>query len=143
VEAPIVHALNSTVRLSLRSAGLLGLDLPAAAFAPEVQEGDSGDPKGQFEIDELAPGALRSRLRLRAVVVPRREGVAGQARPTGGAAALRALAPSTVLQSPGRRPHAMRTLGSLVRALPRFELSTGGDPRRAAAALSDLLEGLD
>lgn len=141
--APIVHALNSTVRLSLRSAGLLGLELPAAAFAPEVQEGDFADPKGQFDIDELAPGAMRSRLRLRAVVVPRRDGVAGKARPIGGAAALRALAPSTVLQSPGRRPYAMRTLGSLVRALPCFELATGGDPRAAATALSDLLEGLD
>ena len=136
-ENPVAHALNSTVRVSRASAELLGVEVPHETFA----DGDMQLPdlKAQFEVDQLAPGSLRERLRLRAVIVPRQDVAAGEPQEIGAAAALRALAPSTVLQSPGRRPHAMSTLASLVRELPRFELPTGGGPREAARRAADLL----
>ena len=139
-ERPVAHALNSTVRLSRASAGLLGVPVSPGAFGPDQLP--PADPKAQFEIERIAPGALRPSLELRAVLVPRHDSEAAEPREMGGAAALRALAPSTVLQSPGRRPQAMSTLGALVRRLPCFELPVGGRPRQAAARARDLLESL-
>jgi hypothetical protein len=101
------------------------------------------DLKGQFELEHLAPGALRSELDLKALIVPRRGVAVGDPREIGAGAALRALAPSTLLQAPGRRPQALTALGALTRRLRCFELPTGDRPREAAVRLRELLESLD
>lgn len=140
-DPPSAHALNSTVRLAQESAQLLELGLPPSAFDPA--EMPPLDPKGQFELEALAPGSLRRQLNLRALVVPRRGPEANEPHEIGPAAALRALAPSTLLQSPGRRPRTLTALGELVSRLRCFELPTGVRPREAAVRLRELLQGLD
>lgn len=136
-DAHRAHALNSTVRVSAQSAELLGLGPRVAAAANRAR-----DCKAQLDLEEIAPGTLRTALGLRLLAVPRRDR-GGPPRALSAAAAMRALAPSTVLQSPGRRPQAMSTLAGLVRRLPAYEVPGADGPAVAAEGLRALLTSLD
>lgn len=92
-------------------------------------------------------GAYRDRLisgfPLRAVVVPR---VTGErettVEPSTPSAALRALAPSTMLQLPGDGKDVMRWLATLVRKVPVFTLNAGTSMAGISAAVATLLDDL-
>ena len=79
------------------------------------------------------------RSRIRAVVVQGfGAGVRSRLRPTSAAQALRALAPSTLLQSPGTGQRALAVLASVVARTPCFALDAGHDLRALADTISEL-----
>lgn len=87
------------------------------------------------------PAAMIASFPLRAIVVPRVVEDNPRVTRLSPAAALRALAPSTMMQLPGDREGTLRRLAALVRGLPCFELSVGPDPAAAAPLLARLSGG--
>jgi hypothetical protein len=138
---PVAHAMQSTAKLTADSAELLGLD-------PGVVDGDGFEPtlegpaKALVDIRALAPSLLRDRLRVAALIAPQ---VAGASRPELSPiprpAALRRLAPSTVLQSGPAAPKLLGALAQLTREVPAYELRLSPDPEANAAAVAGLLGG--
>jgi hypothetical protein len=98
------------------------------------------DEKALLFLHEHAPGRLLDTAPLRGIVVPhvagRPETTVGPASP---AAALAAVAPSTMLQLPGSGEATLRRLGEIVRAVPCHRLEVGTDPGGVADALAALL----
>jgi hypothetical protein len=140
--SPVAHAMQSTAKLTEESAGLLGLPaelVAAAGFEPTLE----GPPKALVEVEALAPGALRRRLGIAAVVAPRVTGSARPAlRPVSPAEGLRALAPSTVFQSGTAGAQTLAALGRLVREVPCHELELSPRAEANAGAVADLVESL-
>jgi hypothetical protein len=135
----VAHAMQSTAKLTEASASLLGLGadvLPPEGFEPTVE----GPPKAIVDIAVLAPGALRKQLGITALVAPRID-APGRAElgPISAAQALRALAPSTVLQSGADGRATLSALGELVREVPCYELRLSTDLPANAAVLRDLV----
>ncbi len=79
-------------------------------------------------------------LPIRAVLWPRITGRAETAiKPASPAALLFALAPSSLLQTPGGGDSLLRALSHLVQSVPTFVLEAGNDPARLALAIQNLL----
>jgi hypothetical protein len=91
---------------------------------PERPDGD----KAVYFLREHDPIELLLEADLRAVLVPRRI-TTGTARlvPAPAAAALAALAPSTILQLPAAGAETLRRLTSVVRDVPSFYLDVGAE----------------
>lgn len=129
---PLVHALFASAKLDAGSlARLPPLDSPASA----PREAD-----GKVLIDLTARFAdrLPATRPLTAIVLPRLTGADRPPRRIGPAAALRALAPSTLFQLPGSDARAFAALAALVRVLPAFEIDLGARPQAALGALAEL-----
>jgi len=119
--APAAHALFTTAKLSASSLAWL----PSIASAVRVPP--HADEKGVAMIGERFPGQIAPSFPLRAVIVPRVTGGTSRIERIGGGAALRALAPTTVLQLPGSGAAAFAHLADLVRRLPAWSLDLGDD----------------
>lgn len=79
-------------------------------------------------------------LPIRAVLWPRITGRAEtKLTPASSATLLLALAPSSILQTPGDGEAVLRTLGRLVQAVPAFVLEAGTNPAAIAAAIKKFL----
>ena len=117
------HGIYRWAKIGPEALELLGHAAPEPA--------DSEDPKRRVPIPEATAAT-----RLRAVVVPRRAERTGEPVPLSPAQALRALAPSTLMQAPGRDPAGPRALGRLVRALPAYTLEVGPDVERISSAVA-------
>ena len=77
---------------------------------------------------------------IRAVLWPRITGRAETSlKPASSAALLLALAPSSILQTPGGVDSFLRALSQLVQSVPAFVLEAGNDPARLALAIKNLL----
>ncbi len=129
---PRVHALFASAKLDAGSlARLPPLDAPASA---------PREARGKVLIDLTARFAdrLPATRPLAAIVLPRLTGADRPPRRIGPAAALRALAPSTLFQLPGSDARAFAALATLARALPAYELEIGEHPGAALAALAAL-----
>ena len=96
--------------------------------------------KAVYFLAEGDPGRLMLDGELGAVVIPRRTG-SGVAclRPAPGAAALAALAPSTILQLPAAGERTLRRLGEVVQQVPAFYLDLGTDLDSVGPAIAQLL----
>ena len=90
----------------------------------------------------LMPETIRDSLSVRGVVVPRIRGGATGVRPLGGAEALLALGPSTVLQTPFDDVGVLRSLADLARQLPCFALDVGDEVAAVARAVDRILAEL-
>ncbi len=135
----LAHAMQSTAKLTADSAARLGIaaaEIDPAGFEPTLE----GPAKALVEVDDIAPGLVRRRLRIGALLAP---AVAGLARPelepVSAARGLRALAPSTVLQMHSRGNPALAALGELVREVPSYELRLSPDPAANAAAVAEVV----
>ncbi|HLF30797.1 MAG TPA: glycosyltransferase [Xanthomonadales bacterium] len=84
---------------------------------------------------------LKGPLPVRAIACPVVGGGGAGCQPLTAAAALRALAPSTVFQSSRPSAQALGALARLVRERPCFKLHLTQDPSRAAEELGALLPG--
>jgi hypothetical protein len=157
------HAMQSTAKLTEDSAGRLGVPAVAidvAGFEPTLE----GPAKALVEIRELAPGTIRRRLEIGAVVAPSLPplpspfaahtatkgevsgasvGVEPAVRPISAAEGLRAVAPSTIVQAGFGGGDSLATLADLVRRVPTFALELSPDPAANAAAVDRLVAGLD
>jgi hypothetical protein len=132
----VAHPLYGTVKLAADGLALLpALDTDAAAPARDGE-------KHVLDLAASRSGMARA-VPVDAVVVPRPAGTAhGGAvlRPASGALALRALAPTTILQLAGSNRGVLSALAELVRRLPAYELELGAPPQECAAALAGLVE---
>lgn len=123
-----VHSLFATAKVDERAAAMLpGLSL-------EVRP--AGDEKGFAVVSDVA----RS-LPVRVILLPRvsegKSAVAGASR----AEALRALAPTTLFQLPGKGTQAFAALAELARSTPALHLTLGRDFDRIPQLIARTLEG--
>jgi hypothetical protein len=88
-----------------------------------------------------APGLrFAASLPIRAVLWPRITGrIESQLKPASSAALLLALAPSSILQTPGHGDAVLRMLNRLVQAVPTRILETGTDPAQIAGAVGQFI----
>jgi hypothetical protein len=139
---PRAHAMQSTAKLTADSAARLGLGAEAidpAGFEPTLE----GPAKALVDIRALAPGCLRPSLEIVAIVAPVLYGEAEAAlSPVSAAEGLRAVAPSTLIQSGLRSAEWLAALGALVRAAPSYALELSPDPTANAAAVDGLVAEL-
>ena len=146
------HAMQSTAKLTEDSAARLGVPavaIDAAGFEPTLE----GPAKALVRIPDLAPDRLTSRLEIAAIVAPALKPsqpthvVAGDGlgeaeaplRPISAAAALRAVAPSTIVQSGFAGGGSLSGLAGLVRRVPAYALELSPDPAANAAAVDRLV----
>ncbi|HEV7399704.1 MAG TPA: hypothetical protein VGN84_05485 [Solirubrobacterales bacterium] len=161
-DPPAVHAMQSTAKLTEDSAARLGLGaeaIDAAGFEPTLE----GPAKALVEIRALAPGAMVRRLEIGAVVAPdlppltspfvshietKDEVSPGDGgyepvlRSTSAAQGLRAVAPSTIVQSGFQGASSLAALAGLVRRVPSYALELSPDPVANAAAVGRLVDQL-
>jgi hypothetical protein len=161
-EAPVAHAMQSTAKMTEDSAARLGLDadvIDAAGFEPTLE----GPAKALVEIRTIAPGAMVRQLEITAVVAPalplvtspllahtaNKDEVTGfdgsrepALREVSAARGLRAVAPSTIVQSGFQGAPSLAVLADLVRRVPSYELELSPDPAANAAAVGRLVDEL-
>jgi hypothetical protein len=136
------HALISTTKLARDSAERLGL--VRDEDGRERSFGDRGlvHAKATIDVREIAPSSFRPKMRVAAVAVPRiGGGEACRAARIPPAAALRALAPTTIVQQPSRDPGLLRAMARVVASVPCHDLELSTDPAVNARALRGLLPG--
>jgi hypothetical protein len=151
-EALLAHAMQSTAKLTEDSVERLGVPtdvIDAAGFEPTLE----GPAKALVRIPDLAPARLTRRLWVAAIVAPvvslsqptymaggdRLDEVGPEVRPISAAEALRAVAPSTIVQSGFGGENALAALAQLVRRVPSYALELSPDPAANAAAIDRLV----
>jgi hypothetical protein len=149
------HAMQSTAKLTEDSAARLGV--PASAIDTAGFESTlEGPTKALVDLRKLAPGTLGRRLEINAIVAPtlKPHGTAhiaaacgfGEAepvmRPISAADALRAVAPSTIVQAGFAGGGSLATLADLVRRVPGYALELSPDAAANAAAVDRLVAEL-
>jgi len=153
------HAMQSTAKLTEDSATRLGVPaalIDTAGFEPTLE----GPAKALVRIPSLVPGRMKRRITIAAVVAPALpplsshlfastakkdevNGEEGALRPMSAAEGLRAVAPSTVVQSGFGGEGSLATLADLVRRVPSYALELVSDPEANAAAVDRLVAELD
>ena len=101
-----------------------------------VRTSAEGRPKTVVDMT----GRGREALPVSAIVVPRVRGGVTRVRPLGGAEALLALAPTTVLQMPFDDGAAFAALAALARHVPCFAIDVGDDPGGIANGVEEVLD---
>jgi hypothetical protein len=133
------HPLYGWAKVDERSLELLGLELP-----PEARRGIDHRGKHRLDLARTFPGRAPQPVEIVAIVLPVRSTVSGPPAPAHPAEGLAGLAPSTLLQLPGRRAATMSAMAQLVRGVPAWRLPVGADVAIAGpSALAELLAGLD
>ena len=130
---PAVCAVHASAKVSAGSLDLLGhrfddLLIPAVP-----------GKKQAVALLGYRPSKLIRRASLAAIIVPRIDGEGTYVRPLSPLQALLAMAPSTMIQHPGRDPGALTEMRELVNFTPCWELGMDRDLKAGAAALGDLL----
>jgi hypothetical protein len=151
------HAVQSTAKLTEDSAARLGIPagaIDAAGFEPTLE----GPAKALVDIRHLAPGTIRRRLEIGAVVAPSISPLTSPfvspavtkskvssppvLRAVSPAEGLRAVAPSTIVQAGFAGGASLATLADLVRRVPSYALDLSPDPAANAAAVDHLVAEL-
>jgi hypothetical protein len=135
--SPAVHSLYCSGKLEPMHATRLD-HLPA----PTIDGDGSDDEKAVFFVQERYPERMSRSFPLRAVLAPTIGGAEARIEPLAGAAALRALAPSTLLQLHPADPGAFARMAGLVNTVPAFAFELGPDIARIPAAIERLLDEL-
>jgi len=120
------HALYRLAKLDDAAVALLGI----------ASTGERFDDKTRAELPSMVAS-----MAVRAVVVPKRAARTGSPRPLSKAAALRAIGPSTLTQSPGYEAAKFEAMGRLVRAVPTLELEVGPDVDAIPDAIREAAAG--
>jgi hypothetical protein len=136
-ETPTVYSLFSSGKLEPAHAARLS-HLPA----PAIDGDEAADEKAVFFVHERYPDRATERLPLRAVLVPRIAGDEARIVPLGAASALRALAPSTLLQLHPAEPQAFARMARLTGRVPTYSFELGPDISAIPRAIRTFLESL-
>ena len=134
---PWIYSLYSSGKLVPGHARLLS-HLPP----PTHNEAGADDEKAVFYVHERFPERLCRGFPLRAVLVPRVTGTSARIVPLKPVDALRALAPSTLLQMRPALPEAFATMARLLERVPTFAFEVGGDTAEIPRAIEQLLADL-
>lgn len=136
-DTPWIHSLYSSGKLEPLHAERFPRLAAAAVRDVAWSEGE----KLVFHVHERMPEGTSSGFPLRAVVVPRIVGgPVTRTRPLAGAAALTALAPSTIFQLHPPQKNALATMGDVLSRVPAYSLELGDDIAAIPDALSELLD---
>jgi len=150
-----VHAMQSTAKLTEDSASRLGIPgeaIDPAGFEPTLE----GPAKALVRIPDLAPGRLKRQLEVAAIVAPTLSSsqpayigggdelgeIEPAVRAISAAEALRAVAPSTIVQAGFGGGDSLATLADLVRRVPSYALELSPNPAANAAAVKRLVADL-
>jgi len=138
-DAFVGHSVFASTRLEPDHLQRFPELLPHAIPSPEWFE-----TKSLILVAEAMPERVRASVSIRAIALPvLGEAASSRVRPVGRAAALRALAPSTLMQMPfGATADRFAELARLTAAVPAFQLELGRDVRAIAPAVHELLDGL-
>jgi hypothetical protein len=148
----IAHAMQSTAKLTEDSVARLGVAvgaLDSAGFESTLE----GPAKALVDIRGIAAGGVSRQLAIRAIVAPvvsasQPAHIAGgdalgegkpMVRPISAAEGLRAVAPSTIVQSGFAGGAALASLAQLVREVPSYALELRPEPTANAAAVDRLV----
>jgi hypothetical protein len=119
-------------------------DPNAISMLPELEPvarpgDDTLHGKYLLDVRDLRPDQPRGPIRVTAIVISRVSGETKPAvKPISGASALRALAPSSLLQLPGEAD-GFAVLAALIRDLPCFEVDLARDPDANVDALERVI----
>ncbi len=132
---PVAHALYASAKVE---SARLAAWFPS--WHPHPGGGDPGE-KQVLPLAALAGARLATRLSVTSILLPRVSHVPRpRFEPVSPAAALLALAPSSLFQLPGGRPAHLRLLTRLVREVPAHRLHLSLDPLANAEAIRGHLE---
>ena len=134
-DPPLVHGLYVSAKGDANTAALLPGCRDEFTRSPIVIEGES-----VLFADRIRPDGISTGFPLRGIVVLRLGGSSSRLSALRPGAAMRALAPSTVLQMPGNRAAGLSRLAGIVRDLPAWELTLGPVPATAADLIGELLD---
>ena len=139
---------QDTEVFSLYNTGKLNNDVDLERqphFTPWVVNPDrTGDEKYVMYLVEQVPDRILRRAPLRAIVTPHVTNTRRpRLEPTSPAAALRALAPTSMFQLPGASGDAFFRMAWLVRTLPSYTLECGPDLAANTAVLEELVGNLN
>lgn len=115
---------------------------PDLVAGPLLNGDRVGEDKLVFVVSRRWPGRIVRQFPIRALVVPVIGGGTCRVVPLAAGQALRALAPSTVLQLAGAGGRTFATLAALTRRLPTYALHLAPDPRQAPPVIAALLDRL-
>lgn len=133
---PHVHSLYGSAKLEGHQLDRFP-DLSEAVANPDRPQTD----KAVVFVGRRYPERLITDFPLRAVVLPRiRGGTESTLRPVPAAAALAALAPSTIFQLPGTGAGALRSMADVLRGVPAYVLDLGTDLDAIPPVLQALLD---
>ena len=134
---PCVHSIYSSGKADAASIAMLPRLAEAFHASPIDQQG-----KSVIFIAQHASQAILRSFPLRAIVAPKIvSGFACNAEVLPPGEALRALAPSTLFQSPGDRMQSFARMSALIRNIPCWRLYVGGDPSAAQPLLEAIIAG--
>jgi len=136
-DVPVVHSLYSSGKVHAHNIQRLGA--AGALLSAPLREGEKAmgflNASGGVRVVRKAP--------VRAVLIPRTKGNPRAAiAPATPAAALRALAPSSLMQVPGPADGTLAALARLVRDVPAAFIDLPDDAGQIPAAIDELLAGL-
>ena len=109
---------------------------------PGLPGDGSADEKAVFFVREHFPERMCSGFPLKAVLVPRVVASEPRLMPIAPAEALRALAPSTLLQLHPARPEAFAGMARLLQRVPAYALELSGPPELIPPTIERLLRDL-
>jgi hypothetical protein len=132
---PRAYSLYATAKAASETLALLP-GLGTARCAVDA----SDQAKAVLDIERYRPGQLRREEQIAAVVIPRVTPGECVLRPVRSVDALRALAPSTILQHSHESASGLAVMSELVRSVPAFELDLGDDIAPVPAVIAELLE---
>jgi hypothetical protein len=136
---PVAFSLYATAKL----------DPASLAMMPWLEKGvtshdgvNDGKWKAVLPVYELRGDRLRPHATVSAIVLPSVTGERkSRLQPVSAAEALRALAPSTIIQMPHEARAALDTFARLVRQTPGYRLELGADLDAVPSLLDELLAG--
>ena len=136
---PYGYSLYNTVKLkALEDIDRFPQLLPSLSNADRLAE-----EKPMLSLHNHYPQCVLRSFPIRAILLPQvRRGTDTWLEPSSPIDALRALAPSTILQLPGNGQAAFGAMARLVRSVPCYTLALGTDLAQIPAAIAHLLDGL-
>jgi hypothetical protein len=135
---PHVSSLYCSGKLEPKHSRLLP-HLPPASY-----EGTGDvDEKSVFYVGDRFPERVCAGFPLRVVLVPQVTGSKPRVVPVSPGEALRALAPSTLLQLRPARPEALAGMAQLLRRVPAYRLEVGGPVEGLPGVIEGLLGQLE
>jgi hypothetical protein len=135
-DGPAAAPIYATAKADSHAISMLPELEPVARAGDDTLHG-----KRVLDVRDLRPDQPRGPIQVTAIVISR---VSGETKPVvkpiSRATALRALAPSSLLQLPGEAD-GFAVLAALIRDLPCFELDLGPDPDANVDALEGVIDG--
>lgn len=136
---PYVHSLYSSAKLK----GASDFEHFSHLLPLVANRDDMGEQKALIFLNDAYREKIISGFPLRAILVPKISGKPESTiEPSSPIAALKALAPSTLLQLPGVGKDTMVNLSALVRRVPTYTLNAGTQMRGISQSIEDLLRDL-